>query len=107
MTQIITSIVTVIGIFIMMLSISGMMTLLALCVLPVSMFLMSLIMKKSQRYFIQQQSSLGNVNGHIEEMYGAHQVVKAFNGEKILFNVLKFITMNYANLHGNHNSFQD
>ena len=82
MTQIITSIVTVIGIFIMMLSISGMMTLLALCVLPVSMFLMSLIMKKSQRYFIQQQSSLGNVNGHIEEMYGAHQVVKAFNGEE-------------------------
>ena len=82
MTQIITSIVTVIGIFIMMLSISGMMTLLALCVLPVSMFLMSLIMKKSQRYFIQQQSSLGNVNGHIEEMYSAHQVVKAFNGEE-------------------------
>ena len=82
MTQIITSTVTVIGIFIMMISISVPMTLLALCVLPVSMVLMMLIMKKSQKYFIQQQTSLGNVNGHIEEMYGAHQVVKAFNGEE-------------------------
>ncbi|MDE6953952.1 MAG: ABC transporter ATP-binding protein/permease [Erysipelotrichales bacterium] len=82
MTQIVTSTVTVIGIFIMMLTISIPMTLMALCVLPVSMFLMSLIMKRTQRYFIAQQQSLGNVNGHIEEMYGAHQVVKAFNGEE-------------------------
>lgn len=82
MTQIVTSSVTLIGVFIMMISINVPMTLMALCVLPVSMFLMSLIMKKSQRYFFKQQESLGNVNGHIEEMYGAHQVVKAFNGEE-------------------------
>ena len=82
LTQIVTSTVTVIGIFIMMLTISIPMTILALCVLPVSMFFMSKIMKRSQKYFISQQTSLGNVNGHIEEMYGAHQVVKAFNGEE-------------------------
>ena len=82
LTQIVTSSVTVIGIFIMMLTISIPMTLMALCVLPVSMFLMTKIMKRTQKYFARQQSSLGNVNGHIEEMYGAHQVVKAFNGEE-------------------------
>lgn len=81
MTQIVTSTVTVVGIFIMMLTISIPMTLMALCVLPISMFLMTLIMKRTQKYFFKQQQSLGNVNGHIEEMYGAHQVVKAFNGE--------------------------
>ena len=82
MTQIVSSTVTLIGVFIMMISINVPMTLLALCVLPLSMIFMSLIMKRSQKYFFQQQSSLGNVNGHIEEMYGAHQVVKAFNGEE-------------------------
>jgi len=82
MTQIVTSTVTVIGIFIMMITISVPMTLMALCVLPVSMFLMTKIMKRTQKYFFQQQTSLGKVNGHIEEMYGAHQVVKAFNGEE-------------------------
>ena len=82
LTQIVTSSVTVIGIFIMMLTISIPMTLMALCVLPVSMFLMTKIMKRTQKYFARQQSSLGNVNGHIEEMDGAHQVVKAFNGEE-------------------------
>lgn len=82
MTQIVTSTVTLIGVFIMMISINIPMTLMALCVLPVSMFLMSFIMKRSQKYFFRQQQSLGNVNGHIEEMYGAHQVVKAFNGEE-------------------------
>jgi len=82
MTQIVTSTVTLIGVLIMMLSINIPMTLMALCVLPVSMVLMSFIMKRSQKYFFRQQQSLGNVNGHIEEMYGAHQVVKAFNGEE-------------------------
>lgn len=82
MTQIVTSVVTVIGILIMMLTISIPMTLMALCVLPVSMALMGIIMKRTQKYFFKQQESLGNVNGHIEEMYGAHQVVKAFNGEE-------------------------
>ena len=82
MAQVVTSAVTVIGIFIMMLTISVPMTLMALCVLPISMLLMSLIMKRTQKYFFRQQQSLGNVNGHIEEMYGAHQIVKAFNGEE-------------------------
>ena len=81
MSQVITSTVTVIGIFIMMLTISPVMTLIAVCVLPVSMVLICLVMKRSQKYFARQQAALGDVNGHIEEMYGGHNVVKAFNGE--------------------------
>lgn len=81
MSQVITSTVTVIGIFIMMLTISPVMTLIAVCVLPVSMVLIGLVMKRSQKYFARQQADLGDVNGHIEEMYGGHNVVKAFNGE--------------------------
>lgn len=81
MSQVITSTVTVIGIFIMMLTISPVMTLIAVCVLPVSMVLIGLVMKRSQKYFARQQAALGDVNGHIEEMYGGHNVVKAFNGE--------------------------
>ncbi len=92
MTQIVTSVVTVIGILIMMLTISIPMTLMALWVLPVSMALMGIIMKRTQKYFFKQQESLGNVNGHIEEMYGAHQVVKAFNGEEE--SVEKFVVYN-------------
>lgn len=82
MSQVITSAVTVVGIFIMMLTISVPMTLVALAILPVSMILIGITMKYSQKYFNSQQESLGSVNGHIEEMYGSHQVVKAFNGEK-------------------------
>ena len=81
MSQVITSTVTVIGIFIMILTISPVMTLIAVCVLPVSMVLIGLVMKRSQKYFAHQQAALGDVNGHIEEMYGGHNVVKAFNGE--------------------------
>ena len=81
MSQVITSTVTVIGIFIMMLTISPVMTLIAVCVLPVSMVLIGLVMKRSQKYFARQQAALGDVNGHIEEMYDGHNVVKAFNGE--------------------------
>lgn len=81
MSQVITSTVTVSGIFIMMLTISPVMTLIAVCVLPVSMVLIGLVMKRSQKYFARQQAALGDVNGHIEEMYGGHNVVKAFNGE--------------------------
>ena len=82
MSQMITSTVTLIGIFVMMLSISWQMTIIAVLVLPLSLFVIMNVMKRSQRYFVKQQASLGDVNGHIEEMYGAHQVVKAFNGEK-------------------------
>ena len=82
MSQVITSSVTVVGIFIMMLSISPQMTIIAVCVLPVSMLLISIVMKRSHKYFAKQQQALGDVNGHIEEMYGGHNVVKAFNGEE-------------------------
>lgn len=82
LSTLISNVVTLVGIFIMMLTISWQMTLIAVFVLPVSMILMRLVMKHSQKYFTQQQNSLGDVNGHIEEMYGGHQVVKAFNGEE-------------------------
>lgn len=82
MTQIITSVTTVIGVLIMMLSISWSMTLVALFILPISMFLIMFVVKRSQKYFKEQQDYLGHLNGHIEEMYGGHVVMKAFNGEE-------------------------
>ena len=81
-TQIITSVTQLIGILIMMISISWQMTLIALGILPVSFFFVILVVKKSQKQFTAQQKYLGNVNGHVEEMYGGHQVMKAFNGEE-------------------------
>ncbi|WP_167957877.1 ABC transporter ATP-binding protein [Anaerosporobacter faecicola] len=81
-TQTITSITMVIGITVMMLSISGWMTLVAVLTLPVSMIIISMIIKKSQKYFVQQQEYLGHVNGQVEEVYGGHNVVKVFNGEE-------------------------
>lgn len=81
LTQVITSIVTLIGVLIMMLSISWIMTLIAIIILPVSGLLMGSIVKKSQKYFTEQQKYLGKVNGEVEEIYGGHNVVKAFNGE--------------------------
>lgn len=82
LTQIITSVTSLIGIVIMMLTISWQLTLAALCVLPVSMIAVILIVKKSQVHFKNQQKLLGSVNGHVEEMFGSHVVVKAFNGEE-------------------------
>ncbi len=82
LTQIITSITTVVGVLIMMLTISWQMTLVALLILPLSMVLISSIIKRSQVFFKQQQDYLGHVNGHVEEMFGSHRVMKAFNGEK-------------------------
>lgn len=82
LTQIITSIATIIGILIMMFTISWQMTLVALAVLPLSFILIAMITKKSQRHFADQQKYLGSVNGHIEEMYGSHSIVKAFNGSE-------------------------
>ena len=81
-TQIITSGATLIGILIMMFSISWQMTIIALLVLPISLSLIFAVMKRSQKYFKGNQKYLGNVNGHIEEMYSNHNIVKAFNGEK-------------------------
>lgn len=80
--QVLTSVVTVIGILWMMLSISWEMTLMALVVVPLSGFVAAVVVKKSQGFFKQQQNVLGDVNGHIEEMYGGHIVMKAFNGEE-------------------------
>jgi len=81
LTQIITSVTSVIGVLVMMFSISWQMTLVALLMVPISLLLIQFVVSRSQKYFTQQQDFLGHVNGHIEEMYGAHVVVKAFNGE--------------------------
>jgi ATP-binding cassette subfamily B protein len=81
-TQIISSVATIIGILIMMFSISWQMTVIALFVLPLSFVLISFIVKISQKHFTAQQEYLGHVNGHIEEMFGSHIIVKAFNGEE-------------------------
>jgi ATP-binding cassette subfamily B multidrug efflux pump len=82
MTQIITSVITVLGVLVMMFSISWLMTLVALIILPISAGLIMVVVKRSQKYFKQQQDYLGHVNGHIEEMFGGHVVMKAFNGEQ-------------------------
>ena len=82
LTQIITSVVSVIGVLIMMFSINWLMTLVALLIVPLSLAFVLVVVKKSQVYFKQQQDFLGHVNGHVEEMYGGHVVMKAFNGEK-------------------------
>ena len=82
MTQIVTSIVTMIGILVMMFSISWLLTIVTLVILPLSALFIGFIVKNSQKYFKQQQDYLGHVNGHVEEMYGSHIVMKAFNGEK-------------------------
>ena len=82
LSQIITSATTLIGVLIMMLYISWEMTIAAILILPLSMVLVLAIVKKSQKYFIEQQKALGKVNGHIEEVYGGHNIMKAFNAEK-------------------------
>ena len=81
LSQIVTSVTTVVGVLIMMLTISWQMTLVALLIVPVSMGVIALVISQSQKYFKQQQDFLGHVNGHVEEMYGGHVVMKAFNGE--------------------------
>lgn len=81
-TTIITSVATLIGVLIMMLTISPLMTLIALVILPISMLLVSFVVKKSQKYFKSQQEYLGHINGQVEEVYGGHLVIKAFNREK-------------------------
>lgn len=80
--QIITSICTLIGILIMMFSISLEMTLVSLIILPITVFIVGKIVGKSQKYFTKQQDYLGHVNGQVEEVYGGHTIVKAFNGEE-------------------------
>ena len=81
LTQSITSLITVVGVLVMMISISWLMTLVALVVIPLVLGVVGFIIKRSQVYFKEQQNYLGHVNGHVEEMFGGHRVMKAFNGE--------------------------
>ena len=80
--QLITSITTMIGVLVMMLSISLLMTIITLVILPLSLIIISAIVKKSQKYFVQQQQTLGEINGQIEEVYSGQLIVKSFNNEK-------------------------
>lgn len=81
-TQIITSICTLIGILIMMFSISGVMTIASLIILPITAFVVKFVVGKSQKYFQKQQEYLGHVNGEVEEMFSGHTIIKVFNGEE-------------------------
>lgn len=81
-TSIITSVTMLVGILIMMFSISWQLTLVALGIIPASLIFVMMIVKKSQKYFVQQQEYIGHVNGHVEEMFGSHVLVKSFNGEE-------------------------
>jgi ATP-binding cassette, subfamily B, multidrug efflux pump len=81
LSQIVTAVVTFVGVLVMMISISWTMTLVAVLIVPLSGVVVMLIVKQSQKYFKEQQEVLGHVNGHVEEMYGGHVVMKAFNGE--------------------------
>lgn len=82
LTQIITSTITVVGVLVMMFSISWLMTLVSLIVIPLTLGAVGVIVSRSQVYFKEQQDYLGHVNGHVEEMFGGHRVMKAFNGEE-------------------------
>lgn len=81
LTQIIASVTTLVGVLVMMLTISWLMTLITFIILPISLGLIGFIMKKSQKYFQTQQEYLGHINGQVEEVYGGHNIVKAFNNE--------------------------
>ena len=82
LSQMITAVTTLIGVLVMMLSISVTMTLVSLVVIPLSLIMMMFVVKKSQKHFRAQQEFLGHTNGHIEEIYGGHNITKAFNGEE-------------------------
>lgn len=82
LSQVITSVTTVLGVLVMMFSISWQMTLVALLIVPISLIIIGVVVGRSQVYFKRQQDYLGHINGHVEEMYGAHVIMKAFNGEK-------------------------
>lgn len=92
LSQIVTSVVMIVGIIIMMLTISWVLTLITVLVLPLSFILITLITKRSQKQFVRQQELLGHLNGHVEEMYAGHQVMRVFNGERS--SVAKFNSVN-------------
>ena len=96
-TTIITSVATIIGIIIMMVSINIPMTIAAILIVPLCMLIVSRVVKKSQKYFALQQEYLGHINGHVEEIYGGHDVVKAFNGEEKAIKEFKTINKTLYN----------
>lgn len=82
LSQIVTSVTTIIGVMVMMFTINWILTLITLLIVPSSMFIVMMIIKRSQRYYLMQQEYLGHVNGHIEEMFAGHNVISLFNGEE-------------------------
>lgn len=94
LSQVITSATTLIGILIMMISISPIMTLVSLIVIPISLILIALVVRKSQGYFKSQQEYLGKTNGHIEEIYSGHNIMKVFNGEEKAINEFEYFNEN-------------
>ncbi len=82
LSQIVTNVTMMVGVLCMMLSISPLMTLVVLCILPLSVLIVTQVVKRSQPFFRKQQEYLGHVNGHVEEMYGSHLIVTAFNGQE-------------------------
>lgn len=92
LSQIVTSVVMIIGMIIMMLTISWVLTLITILILPLSFIFIGFITKRSQKQFVRQQELLGDINGHVEEMYAGHQVMRVFNGEKA--SVAKFNAIN-------------
>ena len=82
LSQVVTQLTMIVGVLCMMLSISPLMTLIAICILPVCLVIVMNVVRHSQKFFRRQQEYLGHVNGHVEEMYGAHVVVTAFNGQE-------------------------
>ncbi len=107
MSQMLTSLATIIGVLVMMISISWIMTLVAIIVLPISGIIISKVVKRSQKYYKQQQESLGDVNGHVEEVYGGHTIVKSFNGKKKQKRRLMSTMKNCMNLQRNLSSYQE
>lgn len=91
LTQIITAITTIVGIVIMMLSISPLLTAVAILMLPISFAFVAIVVKRSQKLFVSQQETLGEINGHIEEIYSAHSIVRAYNGEEEAIKKFKVI----------------
>src|SRR5947209_20413233 len=81
LTQLINSLVTIVGVVVIMLSINLLLTLVVVITFPLSLYVTTSIAKRSQRYFMQQQRALGELNGHVEEMYTGHKIVKAFGHE--------------------------
>jgi len=106
LSQIITSVTTVIGVLVMMFTINWQMTLIALLIIPISVAIISVVVRHSQVYFKQQQDYLGHIDGHIEEMYGGHIVMKAFNGEQKSIEEFDEINKTLISPPGGRNSLQ-